>query len=80
MNEPLLLEDELDEYFTFIEYEECLGIRFEVYLDDYGQSYHLAWINPNTREKEKWCCGTYNNNYKETIEDIANYLRGVNVV
>ena len=52
------------------------GINFEVYLDDYGQSYVLAWINPRTKKIEQWCCGTYNV-YQNDMEDIADHILGV---
>lgn len=60
------------EYFTFIESFEELGIYFEVYLDDYGQSYVLVWKDDSGNVKE-WCCGTYNGSYKEEAYDIASY-------
>ena len=36
------------------------GITFQVFLDDYGQSYLLVWEDPITHKEESWCCGTYN--------------------
>lgn len=41
-DKKLLLQDELNESFQFVCFEDCKGIRFEVYMDDYGQSYTLA--------------------------------------
>ena len=75
-DKKLLLQDELNESFQFVCFEDCKGIRFEVYMDDYGQSYTLAWIDPRTEKPCHWCCGTYND-YKNEMEDIANYMLGV---
>lgn len=58
----------------FIKEVECKGIIFQIYKDDYSQSYHLAWRNSNTDEISTWCCGTYND-YKLDIEDIADYIK-----
>lgn len=75
-NNPHLLDNEINENFKFVKTEYCKGINFEVYLDDYGQSYVLAWTNPITKEIEQWCCGTYND-YQNDMEDIADYILGV---
>lgn len=72
-HESCLLYDELNDSFKFIQTEECKGIQFDVYVDDYGQSYFLAWIDPQTEEVNQWCCGTYND-YKTEMEDIADYI------
>ena len=75
-NSPHLLDNEINESFKFLKTEYYKGMNFEVYVDDYGQSYVLAWINPHTKEIEQWCCGTYND-YHNDMEDIANYVLGV---
>ena len=62
-----------DEYFKFVKEIECKEVIFQLYLDDYGQSYHLAWRDPKTNEVKSWCCGTYNS-YEWDIEDIADYI------
>ena len=71
--EACLLYEELDDNFTFLKTEKYKGISFDIYMDDYGQSYTLAWIDPNTEEISKWCCGTYNG-FKDDMEDIADYI------
>lgn len=53
MNSPHLLDNEINESFKYVKMENCKGINFEVYLDDYGQSYVLAWINPRTKKIEQ---------------------------
>lgn len=67
-----LLEDELNDSFSFVGIRVCNGVEFEVYLDDYGQSYFLAWVDPKTGEIKERGCGTYND-YHSEIEDIVNY-------
>ena len=59
-----------DDTFKFYSAEEYDGVLFEVYVDDYGQSFHLAWIDPETCEIQEWCCGSYNDYYFD-MEDIA---------
>ena len=59
-----------DESLEFVKEENCKGIVFQIYMDDYGQSYHLAWRDPNTNEINSWCCGTYND-YEINMQDIA---------
>lgn len=49
------------------------GITFQIFLDDYGQSYLLVWEDPITHKEESWCCGTYND-YQNDLEDIAKYI------
>lgn len=70
MEEKLLLQDELNDYFTFVKKEKHLDTTFEIYCDDYGQSYVLAW--KENGKVQEWCCGTYND-YEMEIEDIAYY-------
>ena len=67
---------EENENFKLVRCEVVKGIQFQIYLDDYGQSYHLAWRDPLTDEVKSWCCGTYND-YKWDMEDIAEYELGV---
>ena len=74
-----LLENEINENFKFVKTENCKGINFEVYVDDYGQSFVLAWIDPHTKEIKQWCCGTYND-YQNDMEDIAEHILAVRVV
>ena len=76
---PHLLENEINENFKFVKTENCKGVNFEVYLDDYGQSFVLAWIDPHTKEIKQWCCGTYND-YQNDMEDIAEHILAVRVV
>ena len=71
-----LLEDELNDSFSFVTIETCKGIEFEVYMDDYGQSYFLAWVDPRTNEVCQYGCGTYGD-YRVEMEDIADYMLGV---
>lgn len=59
-----------DKVFRFYSAEEYDGVLFEVYVDEYGQSFHLAWIDPETCKIQEWCCGSYNN-YRFDMEDIA---------
>lgn len=61
-----------DQYFTYEKTEICKGIEFEVYRDDYGMSYFLAWRDPKTNKIKEWCCGTCNDYYYE-MQDIAEY-------
>ena len=69
--EPLLAKD-LNEFFTFHKHETCQDILFDVYYDDYGMSYHLAWISPRTGEIKEWSCGMCND-YHLDLGDIALY-------
>ena len=39
-NRECWLKNELNDSFRFIKKEVYEGVEFEVYLDDYGQSYH----------------------------------------
>jgi hypothetical protein len=39
-------------------------------MDDYGQSFVLAWIDPINRKVQEWNCGSYNS-YIFDMEDIA---------
>ena len=75
-NSPHFLDNKINENFQFVKLENCKGINFEVYSDDYGQSYVLAWIDPRTKEIKEWCCGTYND-YHNDMDDIAEYMLGV---
>lgn len=70
---PYLLQNEIDNNFKFFKYETNKGIDFEVYIDDYGQSFTLAWIDPITNAISQWCCGAYND-YRWDMEDIAIYV------
>lgn len=45
---PYLLQNEIDNNFKFFKYETDKGIDFEAYIDDYSQSFTLAWIDPIT--------------------------------
>lgn len=56
--------------FKFYSAEEYDGELFEVYIDDYGQSFVLAWIDPVDRKVQEWNCGSYNS-YIFDMEDIA---------
>ena len=69
--EPLLSKD-LNDVFAFEKHELCDGILFDVYYDEYGMSYHLAWISPRTGEVKEWSCGMCND-YHIDMEDIALY-------
>ena len=69
--EPLLSKD-LNDVFAFEKHELCDGILFDIYYDEYGMSYHLAWISPRTGEVRKWSCGMCND-YHIDMEDIALY-------
>ena len=51
------------------------NIEFEIYADDYGMSYFIAWKDPITKEVKEWCCGM-GNDYETDLEDIAAYVRG----
>lgn len=64
---------ETNKVFTFVKSEECNGVYFEVYLDDYSMSYFLAWRVPETGEIQEWCCGMCND-YHQEMEDIAKYV------
>lgn len=59
-----------NESLEFVKEENCKGIVFQIYMDDYGQSYILAWRDPNTNKINTWCCGTYND-YELDMQDIA---------
>lgn len=61
-----------DEYFTFVKKETCKGVEFEVYIDDYGMTYVLAWKD-ETGEVNTWGCGMCND-YHIEMEDIADYV------
>lgn len=61
------------DYFTYEKTEICKGIEFEIYRDDYGMSYFLAWRDPQTNKVKEWCCGTCND-YHWDMEDIADYI------
>lgn len=72
------LKNELNDSFSFIKKEIYEDVEFEIYLDDYGQSYFLVWIDPITKELQEWGCGTYND-YHLDMKDIAahvNRLKG----
>ena len=62
---------ETNEFFTFLRTDKCKNQRFEVYMDDYGQSFVLAWVEDG--EVREWCCGAYNDYYYD-MHDIADYL------
>ena len=64
---------ETNEFFTFQKHLICKGHLFELYLDDYGMSYHLAWRDPLTKEVREWSCGMCNDYFYE-MNDIAQYL------
>jgi hypothetical protein len=66
---------ETDENFKYYDTQMCKGLEFEIYMDDYGQSWHLAWIDPHTKEVNSWCCGSYNS-FIFDMEDIADYVMG----
>ena len=68
----IYLQNDLNEYFTFEKEEICKGVLFQIYRDDYGMSYHLAWKEPNGEIKE-WSCGMCNDYYWD-MEDIAEYI------
>jgi len=67
---------ETSEYFNYIKTEICNGIEFEIYLDDYGMSFVLAYKHPLTNEIREWGCGTCND-YHWDMEDIAEYLNSL---
>ena len=58
----IYLQNDLNEYFTFEKEEICKGVLFQIYRDDYGMSYHLAWKESNGEIKE-WSCGMCNDYY-----------------
>lgn len=60
-----LLEE--TKYFTFEKEEEINGIKYELYLDDYGQSYVIAYKDPIDGEIIEIGCGTYND-YQDTLD------------
>ena len=62
---------ETNEYFTFLRTEECKNQQFEIYMDDYGQSFVLAWIEDD--KVREWSCGAYND-YFYDMHAIADYL------
>lgn len=72
MEEKLLLQNELNEYFTFVKKERRLETDFEIYCDDYGQSYVIAWLEDG--KLQEFCCGTFND-WQGELEDIACYLQ-----
>ena len=55
----IYLQNDLNEYFTFEKEEIYKGVLFQIYRDDYGMSYHLAWKESNGEIKE-WSCGMCN--------------------
>ena len=50
---------ETSQYFTFIKSIEHNGRIYEIYLDDYGQSYVIGYKDIITDEIEELGCGTY---------------------
>ena len=68
MNNKHLLET--SQFFTFEEYINYEDINFELYYDDYGMSYFLAWVDPISGETKEWSCGM-GNDYKYDLIDIA---------
>jgi hypothetical protein len=60
--------------FRFYSAEEYDGELFEVYVDDYGQSFVLAWIDPVDCKVQEWSCGLYND-YTYDMEDIAAFIK-----
>ena len=56
-----------NQYFTLIETRVIDGIEYEVYNDDYGQSFHIAYKNPKTGTVEELGCGTYCD-FKDTLD------------
>lgn len=68
-----LLEKELNEYFTFEGRKTIDGVDIDVYCDDYGQNYVLAWLDPINNEVQQWSCGTYNS-YIPDMLDISEHV------
>lgn len=64
---------EEDDNFKIYSTVMCGGYYFEVYLDENGQSFTLAWENPSTGEVQEWNCGAYND-YRWDMRDIAVWL------
>jgi len=60
---------ETNDVFTFIKSVEHNGHIYEIYLDDYGQSYFIGYKDVITNEIEEICCGTYCD-YEDTLEYI----------
>ena len=68
----LLKTDDVFHYETTITLNDT---NFEVYVDDYGMSYIIAWKDPITKEVKEWNCGM-GNHYENDLEDIAAYVKG----
>lgn len=62
-----LLEKEENQYFTFEKEIVIDGIKYEIYNDDYGQSYIIAYEDPDTGETIELGCGTYCD-YQDVLE------------
>ena len=62
-----------DDTLKLFKVDEAKGILFQVYIDEPGQSFTLAWIDPTTNATAQWCCGSYND-YRWDMEDIAEYV------
>ena len=69
MEDKLLLET--NEYFTFFCHEKCGKRRFQIYVDDYGQCYVIAWEEEG--QVRQWACASYGSYYYD-MQDIAQYL------
>ena len=61
---------EKDPRYPLIESKTINGILYEVYLDDYGQSYFIKWLDPKTHEISEAGCGTYCG-YEDTLEYLV---------
>lgn len=75
-NKILLLKDLIEDgdKLVYLETISWDGISFEIYFNDYGQSYILMWKDPYTEKINQWNCGTYNDNYQMDLKDIARYI------
>ena len=63
------LEKEENEYFTYFKEFKENGRRYEIYDDDYGQCFVIAWRDVETGDIDQWSCGAYND-YVLDLESI----------
>lgn len=67
------LANEENKYFSYIKSVNCKGVLFDIYDDDYGICYHLAWYDPKDDKVHDWSCGMCNEYYWD-MEDIADIV------
>lgn len=63
------LEHEENEFFKLVDQIFDNGNQYDIYKDDYSQSFVIAWRDASTDELHTYCCGSYNG-YEWDLEGI----------